>query len=169
MVYVRCEVLTPKLESNLKTGEVLALGAVGLIAAVYFSKVRAATTLIVLPGHVSNIYFDGATPVIELSLIVQNASSSGFVIESMAGQLTCDDYLIGNWSNFTPVHVNANSQVLVPVTVRLMLVGLVNNIINAFSTGQYEKTVVMKGFINAGFLRAPVNAKFVVGSPLNSK
>lgn len=151
----------------MRQSELLALGAVGLVAFVLYSKARAAGTLIFTPGRVNNIYLDGASPVIELELTVQNTASSGFVLESLAGNLLSDGYVIGNFSNFIPVHINANSQTSIPITIRLGLLGIVQDLITSFSTGNYTKRITMQGYANAGFVRAPIDVTFQIGSGLN--
>jgi hypothetical protein len=147
----------------LKSDELLFVGIVGFVGWTFYSKARAASTLIVLPGNVSNLGFDGATPYIDLTLRLQNTSSSGFTVESLAGQLTCNDTYIGNISTFTPVHINANSEQLLPVRARLMLLGLVNEIVEAFNGSGFEKLIRIDGFVNAGFVRAPLHVEFKIG------
>jgi LEA14-like dessication related protein len=159
---------TPKL-FYVNRNELLALGAVGLVAAVLWSKARAAGTLIFQPGRVQNLYFDGVSPVIQLSLVVQNTSSSGFTLESLAGNILSDGYIIGNFSNFQPIHINANSETVVPISIRLGMIGLVQDLITSFTTGDFTKRVTLQGFVNAGFVRAPINVSFEIGSGLNRK
>lgn len=160
---------TPKL-FYVKTSEIVVLGALGAAALVLFSKARAAGSLFFLPGRISSITFDNATPVVQLSLIAQNTSSQGLTIESMAGNiLTEGDYIIGNFSNFTPIHIAGNAQSAIPVTIRLQLVGLVQDIITSFATGSFSKRLTLRGLVNAGFVRAPIDVTFEVGSGLNKK
>lgn len=160
------EIVTPKLYF-LNKSEIIALGAVGLIVAVLYSKANAAGTLLFRPGRVSNIYFDGAAPVIELTLAVQNTSSTGFVLESMAGNILSDNYIIGNFSNFTPINIAANNETVIPLRIRLGLFGLVQDLISAFTTGTFTRRVRLQGFVNAGFVRAPLDVAFEIGSGLN--
>jgi hypothetical protein len=153
----------------MQRNELIALGAVGLIAAVLWSKARAAGTLIFQPGRVQNIGFDGTSPVIQLSLIVQNTSSSGFTLESLAGNIISDSYIIGNFSNFQPIHINANSETVVPISIRLGMIGLVQDLITSFATGDFTKRITLQGFVNAGFVRAPLNVSYLIGSGLNKR
>jgi len=151
--------------------ELIGLGALGVVAFVLYSKARAAGTLLFRPGKVSNISFDGVAPVLDLSLVVQNTSSSGFTLESMAGNIVAvngdDQYIIGNFSNFTPVPVNGNSETVVPVRVRLQMIGIVQNIIDAFRNGDTVRVVRLQGYVNAGFIRAPLNVEFAIGTGIN--
>lgn len=149
--------------------DLLALGTVGLIGWMLYAKGRAAGTLILRPGRVDNIFFDGISPVLQLSLIVQNTSSSGFTVESMAGEVLSDGYIIGNFSNFSPIQVNGNSQVTIPITLRLGMVGLIQDLITSFNTGDFTKQIKLQGFVNAGFIRAPIDTSFLIGSGLNKK
>lgn len=147
----------------LKNNDLLLLGIVGVIGWSFYSKARAAGTLIFMPAGVSQISFDGGSPLIVFNLIVQNTSSSGFVLESLAGNVYCDSTYIGNVSSFNPIQVPGNSQVTIPVNGRLMLVGIVNQITQAFLHKNVTKKIQLRGFANAGFIRAPVNVEFSIG------
>lgn len=151
----------------MKTSEIIVLGALGAGALLLYSKANAAGSLFFLPGRISNISFDGATPVIQLSLIAQNTSSQGLTIESLAGNILTGSNIIGNFSNFTPVHIAGNSQSTIPVTIRMQLIGLVQDIINSFVSGGFTKRLRLQGLVNAGFVRAPVDVTFEVGTGLN--
>lgn len=149
------------------TGDKVALGALALIGIALYSKARAAGSLIFRPGRVSNIYFDGSSPVIELTVLVQNTSSSGFVLESIAGNILSDNYIIGNFSNFQPIDINSNSETAIPLKIRLGVVGIVQDLISAFTSGVYTRRIRLQGFVNAGFVRAPIDVPFEIGAGLN--
>jgi hypothetical protein len=143
--------------------EILLLGMVALVGITFLSKANAAGGLIFSPGFVSGITLDGITPIITFTILAQNTSSSGFTLQSLAGNLTCDDYYVGNLSSFVPVPVSGNSQTTIPVQVRLQPLGIVNDIIKSFQTNNFTKKVVFTGFANAGFIRVPLKLEFTIG------
>lgn len=148
----------------MNSSQSLLWGIAAIVGLTLWSKARAAATLIFLPGGISQIGFDNSTPVVDLTLVIQNTSSSGFTLESLAGNLYCDNTYIGNISSFVPVRVDGNTETVVPVKARLMLIGLVNQIIQAVATKNFTKKIEVRGFANAGFVRAPVNVEFTVGA-----
>jgi LEA14-like dessication related protein len=148
----------------MKSTDMLLLGAVGLMAFIFISKAKAASTLIFLPGGINSISFENATPVVDLSLIVQNTSSSGFTLESMAGNLYCDGTYIGNLSSFIPIDIAGNSESIVNVRARLQLIGIINEIIAAITNKNISKTIQLRGNANAGFVRAPIDVAFKIGA-----
>jgi hypothetical protein len=147
----------------MRNNEAFALGTIGLIALVMFGKVRAASTLLILPGSVSALAYENGSPVIDLSLIVQNTSTLGFTIESLAGQVFFNNTYVGNVSNFVPVHVAGNSQTVVPVRLKLFILGAVNEITKAIIYKNAERVIQLRGYVNAGLFRAPVEVSFTIG------
>lgn len=145
----------------------LLLGGAAVAAYVLFSKARAASTLIFSPGNITGIRMEGSTPIVDLTLRVQNTSSSGFTLESLAGNVTLQEsgkeYYIGNVSSFVPTPIFANSSVLVPVQLRLQPLGVVQGLITAFQSGGTKRIIHVDGFANAGFVRAPVVVDFTIG------
>lgn len=147
----------------MRNSQLLLLGLIGLVAYSFLAKANAAGSLIFSPGGVSGISLQGTTPVITFSLIVQNTDSNGFTLNSLAGNLTCDGYYVGNLSSFIPIPIAGNSQTVIPVQVRLQFIGIVNDIIKSFDTKNFQKQLSFTGFANAGFLRVPLDLKFTVG------
>jgi hypothetical protein len=148
----------------LKNNDLLLLGLVGLVGVSILAKARAAASLIFLPGGVNNIGFEGSTPTMDFTVLVQNTSSSGFWLNSLAGQITCDNTYVGNISSFSPVYISGNSQTVISLRARLAVIGLVNQLMQAFINKDFQKDIVVNGYANAGIARAPINMKFTIGA-----
>jgi len=139
-----------------------ALAAGAVIALTAFQKANASGTLNFYPDSLRNIELDGITPVATFGLVIQNPSSQRFVVKSLAGNLTANGFRIGNVSSFTPIVINANSQVVYLLTVRLSLIGVVQDIINAFNGNGVQQTVRFNAWINVDNYSVPVDMSFKI-------
>lgn len=152
----------------MRPSELLLLGVIGVAAFALARRASALGTLIFMPGRVVSISLEGTSPVMTLELVVQNTSSQSLVVNSLAGNLFANNYLVGNVSSFVSTRIPGNAQAVIPVKVRLMLIGLVNDIVQSFQNGNFTQDVRLEGFANAGFVRAPLDITFRVGSPVNA-
>jgi hypothetical protein len=141
----------------------LMLGVAGVILVNLLKKGTSLGRLNFYPAAVSKITFDGAIPVMKFGLAAQNTSGNKFIVNSIAGNLYANGYLIGNISNFTPVVIPPNSQVIVPLTARLSPVGIVQNIIEAFDGGNFSIEVELDANANIDNFQAPINLKYKIG------
>lgn len=98
-----------------------------------------------------------------MGLAVQNTSSGDFTMNSMTGNLYANDYFIGNVSSFTPVTIKANGETIVNLSVRMSLLGIVNDIINAFQNNSTTQELELSGTINVDNFQVPLNIKYKVG------
>lgn len=150
---------------RLKTGEGIALAAGALILGNYFFKGRALGNLIFSPGAVTGMRFDtSGSPVIDFTLQVQNTSSVGLRVDSIAGNVFSNSQLIGNVSTFTPVQIQGNAVTYVQVSARLRILGLVNDLIRAFQYKNISQAVQLQGFANVEGIQMPLNINFTVGA-----
>jgi len=132
------------------------------IAGVYLWNLsRAAGYLQYYPGNITG--FSLIPPVITVDLVVQNTSNITFTINSLAANVTSDGTQIGNISDFTPVVIPANSQGAVPLTLRLLPIGIVNDIISIITGGVGSRTILIKGTVNANGVQQPFELPFKVG------
>ena len=115
------------------------------------------------PGGVSNIRFDGATPIITLNLIAHNTSNITMTINSFDANVTANDTYVGNASSFTPQVIAANSQATVMVDIRLSLLNIVNDIIKAFQYGNFQEVIRLTGNANVDNAQVPIDMNFTVG------
>lgn len=139
---------------------ILIAAAIGLTA---YSQVKAAGHLIFVPGNITGISLDGIAPIFTAQLIVQNTSNVDFTLNSLAGNVTADSTQVGNVSNFQPVFIPSNSQAIVPLQLRMLPLGIVDNLINAFFGGFIKKEMIFDGYANANGHQVEIKMKFNIG------
>lgn len=145
---------------NILSKAALVTGAI--IALTALNKAAASGTLNFYPANIKSIGFDGITPVATLGLAIQNPSTQSFTINSLVGNLTANGILIGNVSSFTPVTVNASSQQVYYLSVRLSLLGIVNDLIKAFNGGGVSQTIEFKAYANVNNYTIPLTITYKV-------
>jgi hypothetical protein len=147
----------------LKTGQGVLLAAGGLLLYSLLRKGAGVGTLNFFADKVRSIDFDGLTPVMVIGLGVQNTSNQSYTLRSFAGNLWANGNYIGNLSSFSSVTIPPNSQRVVFITARLALIGIVNDVINAFQNKNFSQLVEVKAMANVDSLQVPVNIKYQVG------
>jgi hypothetical protein len=143
------------------TAGILGLG--GLLIYSLFRKGKALGNLIFFPYSIKNIRFQGATPILSLGITVQNTSNQSFTLKSIAGELFANNYLIGNLSQFTPLTINPNSEVVMYVDCRLSLLSIVGDIVNAIKTGAWSQNLELECMANVDNLQVPINITYKFG------
>lgn len=98
-----------------------------------------------------------------IGLGVQNTSNQSFTIRSLAGNLYANNYYIGNVSSFTLRTIAPNSQQVIFITARLQLIGIVNDILNAFENRNFAQTIEIKAMANVDNLQIPININYKIG------
>lgn len=98
------------------------------------------------------------SPVIGLTIAIQNPTNEQFFINSVVGRLTANGQSIGNVSSFAQVPVPPVSVAYYPVQIRINLVGAALTIYNLI-TGRIgtSQTVGFEGSINASGIVAPID------------
>ena len=115
------------------------------------------------PGGVDSIHFDGATPVITITLIAHNTSNQQMTINSLDGNISANGTYIGNASSFIPQTILPNSQSTVKVDIRLGIFNIVNDIIRAFQFGNFQQVITFEGSANVDNIQVPLNMNYTVG------
>lgn len=100
------------------------------------------------------IAFEGATPILRLTVAVQNPTNQEFVIKSIAGFVYADTEKIGTISMFETVIVRANSSQDLNLFVRLNASAVASDLIALISRGSgIPQKVEVKAIVNAnGFV-----------------
>lgn len=140
---------------------VLLAGAAGLY---FWNLSKAASNLIYYPGSVTGFRLDGISPIIEVTLIVQNTNNVSFSLNSMAGNVLLNDTVVGNIANFTRVEIPGNSQVPIPITLILQPIALVGDIISIITGGVGKKDLRIHGTVNANGIQAGFDLIYKIGS-----
>lgn len=144
--------------------KLLLYGGLGLVAYAVFSKVRAVGNLIFVPGQVTSMAFQNGAPLMQFSVTVQNTSSTQLQVNSFAGSVYSNGTLIGNVYNFSPITIPPNGMVIMYVNVQFMELGLINNIISAFTTKNFTEDLRVEGYVNSVGVQIPVDFSFKVGN-----
>lgn len=147
-----------------KDKKIVLWGLLGVAAFVIWSKVRAIANLIFSPGSITGVDIVGTVPFIYFTVYVQNTASTGVTVDSFAGNIWANGQLIGNISNFSPVYLAPNQQTSVPITAQLGFLGIVNEIISAFTTNSSRQQIEVKGYANGAGFQVPLNIKLLVGN-----
>lgn len=148
---------------TIKTTQALAVGAAALLAYSLFRKSAGLGNLVFFPDKVQRLTFDGLTPVIVVGIGVQNTSNQSFTLKSLAGNAYSNDFLVGNIGSFIPQDIPANSQRILQVTIRMALIGVVNDIVDAFRFGNFKQALELRMYANIDNLQVPINIKYQVG------
>lgn len=141
----------------------LLIGAGAVVAYSLIRKKAAGGNLVFFAGGVQGFAWEGMEPVINISISVQNTSNQSFTIKSFAGNLFSDGFYIGNLSSFVPQTIGPNSQATITLAARLQMISVVNDIIKAIQSANFQKTIELKAMANVDNLQIPVNQKFNVG------
>lgn len=148
----------------MKTGHAIVTAAAALVAYNLFTKSQASGTLNFYPTKVSNIGFDGVTPVATIGLAAQNPSNQRFTLRAITGNLSANGYVIGNISQFLQQVIQPTSSSVIYFDVRLSLLSVVSDVIEAFQTNNYSQELRFEGWINVdGFLQK-LDIKYKVGA-----
>lgn len=148
----------------MKTGQAIATGAAILIAYNLFSKQKAAGSLNFYPEKVSNIGFEGITPIATIGLAAQNPSNQRFTIRAITGNLSANGYLIGNISQFVQQPIQPTSSSVIYLNIRLSLISIVTDVIEAFQTNNFTQELIFNGYVNVDGILQAINIKYQVGA-----
>lgn len=146
------------------------LDAILIIAAGYglymITQKNAASNLVLYPHGVNEFFFDNENnPTFVASVLVQNTSNSTFTINSLAGNAVSgtDKTIVGNVSSFQPITIGPNQEQDFPIQIRMSPLGIVNEIIDAFTNKNTTRVVTVDGHVNANGYTVPVSLTFSVG------
>jgi LEA14-like dessication related protein len=144
-----------------KLGVALIVGA-GLILWSFISKSNVINSLRILINRI-HVEFSGLSPVITLYIVVQNPTNDTFTIYSLAGDVYVNGNFVGNVSNFTKFTVERNSQLEVPIVLKLSIVSLISQVVDIV-TGKSAAggTVQLRGNINLDNQQFPVDIAYKI-------
>ncbi len=146
-------------------GVIEAVVLVAGFAGLYLWNLKnAAGNLTFFPGNITGFSLSGLSPIITADLIVQNTSNVDFHINSLSGNIYSNGTLIGNFSDFVPSAIAANSQGAIPLTLTLQAIGLTNDIISIITgSGAGSRNILIEGTVNANGIQAPFSVSYKVG------
>lgn len=150
--------------SRITPGQTIAIAAVVFLGYSLIRKSSALMNLVFHPQSIKNLRFEGATPILTMGLAVQNTSNQSFTLQSLAGEIYVNSYLVGNISTFVPQNINPNSETVLYIDARMSLLGIVNDIITAISNHTFAQTIVLEANANIDNLQAPIKLNYKFGS-----
>ncbi len=107
--------------------------------------------------------FDHGKPSLIANLKVQNTSNQAFTLQSMAGNVYANNTLVGNVALFSSVTIPPNKQAIIPMNIDLLLIGLVNNIIDAITNGSVKQNLELEALANVDGFQVPVDLEYKIG------
>ena len=140
--------------------QIALLTGAGLVAYKAFSKTQSAATLNFYPASIKNLQMDGVTPVLTLNLAIQNPSGQAYTVKAVVGSLYANGFLIGNVGSYTQKQVIPTGQTIYPLTIRLSLLGIVQDIVNAFSGNGAAQKVELNAYANVDDFNIPIKLLF---------
>lgn len=147
----------------MKAGQTIAVIGAGIIVYSLLRKSAGLGSLNFFPGGVVGITWENSSPVLTIKLVAQNTSNQAFTLKSLAGSVFANEYLVGNVSSFTLVTLQPNAETILYIKIRLALLGIVNDIIRAVTTGSIRQELEFESMANIDNLQIPIEFKFTVG------
>lgn len=136
----------------------------GAVALYFYNQVNAAGHLVFFPGNLTGLAFEGSTPVINATVLIQNTSNVSFTFNSMAGNVFSDGILVGNASSFAPTTIGPNSEGQFPITFRLLLLSAANSVVDAIQNGYINKKLLLDGSVNANGSSVSLKLEYQTGA-----
>lgn len=108
---------------------------------------------------ISAEFKDALSIQINVDIVIQNPTSTSFIIKSFAGDLFVNDYYIGNVSNFTATQIKGNTQTTYRVAIQVSTLSLPAPVISILQnfTGLTAK---LDGTINVDDLGVPLTLEY---------
>ncbi len=144
----------------MNAGTIVLLAGGGFLAYKAYQSKQSAGTLNFYPASLKSLSFDGITPVLSVGVAVQNPSNQNYQVRAIVGNLYANGNLIGNVSNFTVVNVAAAAQTIYPLQIRLSLLGIVQNIIDAFNGNGLHVNAELQANANVNGFVVPIKIQY---------
>ena len=135
----------------------------GLVGLYFLNQAHSADSLVFFPDNITGLGFEGANPVVTATLLVQNPTNTAFTFQSLAATATSDGLVVGNVSNFTPVAIAPNSEGVMPLTIRLLLITAANDVIDAIQNRNIKKKLKIEGTVNTNGYAVPLSLEYEIG------
>lgn len=132
-----------------------------MVAYSLFRKSEAAGDLVFFPKGLRKLDWDGG-PVIEFNLGIANTSNQSFDINALAGDAFTNSTYIGYVSSFQKTVIGPRQEGILPIRVKLSLIGLVTELLDGIQNGNWKQDVKLNLRANVDNLTVPIilNYKF---------
>lgn len=152
--------------NNSKVGSTQAAIFTGLAVFIGYSLIRSVASagqLLWYADGVQKLSFEGATPVLQVRMRVMNTGNISYTLNAFAADVEANDTLIGNANFFSQQIIPARSQQVLLVNIRLMPLSIVQDLINAVQTKNFQFKINISGSANVNNLQVPVNLTYNIG------
>lgn len=144
-----------------KAAKTILFATGGIIALNFVLKGKALGKINFAPGEIHSFDFSSLT--LTVGIIAQNTSGQNFVVKSIAGTVTSNGYYIGRVGFFGSVQIAPNSQSQIFIQIHLAAIGILQDIVNAYTTGSTTQKIIFEGFANVDNFQVPVKNEFKIG------
>jgi LEA14-like dessication related protein len=128
-----------------------------IIAFIFFGGAQTVNSLKFVATGVGFDVSNLLSPIINVTVIVQNPTSTALQLNSFAGTATVNGTASGNVSYFQPVLIAANSQTTITLQIRLSDAGIISDLMNFISAGTGQLLVAVNGTANINGAGLPVS------------
>ncbi len=152
--------------NNFKIGSTQGAIFTGLAVFIGYSLLRSgvsAGNILWYADGIQKLSFEGTTPVLQIRVRAMNTGNVRYTLYAFAADVEANDTVIGNASFFSSQVIEPRSQVTLLVNIRLMPLSIVNDIINAIQTKNFQFKIEVNGTANVNNLQLPVNLTYNVG------
>jgi LEA14-like dessication related protein len=137
-------------------GDLLLVGGL-ILAWVIFGNASTVNNLVFVPTGAGFDISSPLSPIINVTVNVQNPTSGSLQLNSFAGTASVNGTASGNVSYFQPTVIAANAQTQIVVQVRLSDLGLIAALMNFINAGTGAIAVSIVGTANVNGAALPVN------------
>lgn len=138
-------------------------GIIGLTMFILYKVVSKGSTIkdLLLSIEKINYTFSGSGLILTLMVRVNNTRSENILFNTLNADIFLNDQIIGSANNNFNITVPANNSVLVPVSVQLFYLPVINSIVSIIS-GKFKSmaTFSLKGSAKVEDINFPVNLKY---------
>jgi hypothetical protein len=108
-----------------------------------------------------NYTFSGSSLILTLMVKVNNAKQESILLNTINADLFLNDFIIGSVDNDFNISIPAANSVLIPVSIELLYMPVINSIISIIS-GKFKSmaTFILKGSAKVEDIPFPINLKY---------
>jgi len=144
-------------------------GLLALLLWGFTKKATGANRLNFYFNRIESLTLDKLTPVLTFTVLLQNTSDDSYTINSIAGNIYCNNILIGNVSMFNSFTIAPSGQNVLSLTSRLNSAGIINDLIKAIQYGQFSQKITFDGYANIDNYQLPFTIDYTVGNAQTTK
>lgn len=111
-----------------------------------------------------DVSLDGLTPLVQITIGVQNPTNQNFTIRSIVGDISSNGSYLANVSSFTAAYVAPNAESLIVINARVSLVGALTDLYDTLQgNGSIQQKIKFGGSVNVDGVVVPLNMNYTIG------